>query len=403
MTAGPVRVLRVIARMNIGGPAHCVGLLTGRLDPGRYETRLAVGQLGPGEGSARSVAERYGATLIEVPGLSPEVRPWQDLRALVSLVRLIRRFRPHLVETHTAKAGLLGRLAAVLARAGRPVVIHTYHGHVLEGYFSPPTAAVYRRLEQLMAKASTCLVGVSQATVDDLVRLGIAPPQCFRVIPIGLDLDPFLQVGPSEGKSFREEVCAAETDVLLVYVGRLVPIKRLDVLLEAVALARDAGAPLRLAVVGDGEERPAVEAQAHRLGLDDHVRVLGFRSDLTRIASGADLAVLTSDNEGTPVALIEAAAAGTPAVATRTGGVPDVVTSETGLLVPPGNPAAFATALARMAGDPERRRLMGARAREHVRERFSADRFLRETHNLYEALLSARAGQAEPSRASLAP
>lgn len=388
MTAGPVRVLRVIARMNVGGPAHCVGVLSGRLDPNRYETRLAVGRLGPWEGSALYLAESHGVNVVEIPGLSPELHPWRDLRALVSLVRLMRRYRPHLVETHTAKAGLLGRLAAVLAGFPRPVVIHTYHGHVLEGYFSPRAAAVYRWLEHLMAKASNCLVGVSQATVDDLVRLGVAPPDRFRVIPIGLDLEPFLTATPEEATRFRDEVGARDGDVLLVYIGRLVPIKRLDVLLEAVALARDAGAPLRLVVAGDGEARPEVEAHVRRLNLTDHVRLLGFRDDLPRIMSGADLAVLTSDNEGTPVALIEAAAAGTPAVATRAGGVPDVIAPGTGVLVPPGDPAAFASALGCLAADPQLRRQMGRCAREHVRERFSAERLLRDTDALYQALLS---------------
>ncbi len=170
-----VRVLRVIARLNLGGPAQQAALLSGRrLDPSRYETLLVHGSLAAGEESMADLARREGARTEFVPSLGQSPRPDLDLTALARIVAIARRFRPHVVHTHTAKAGFLGRLAALTALRPRPAIVHTYHGHVLEGYFGPAKSNLYRSLEALLGRRSDCLVGVSQATVDDLVRLGVA-------------------------------------------------------------------------------------------------------------------------------------------------------------------------------------------------------------------------------------
>jgi hypothetical protein len=177
-------VLQVIARMNIGGPARYVSMVGGRIDRRRFQSLLVYGRLGPGEGSFESLAREEGAPVKALAGLTPELRPHEDLRALLGLVRVIRAYRPHIVHTHTAKAGFVGRVAAVLGPRPRPIIVHTYHGHVLEGYFGRLGSTVYRVLERELARVSDCLVGVSQATVDDLVRLGVAPRDRFRVVPI---------------------------------------------------------------------------------------------------------------------------------------------------------------------------------------------------------------------------
>ena len=386
-TSKPVRVVRVIARLNMGGPAHHVGLLGSKLDPERYETLLLHGELGAGEDSLEDVVRARGAAMARVPGLRPELRPHDDARALGSLVRAMRRLRPDIVETHTAKAGMLGRLAAVVAGGRRPKIVHTYHGHVLEGYFGPVKNATYRGLERHLATVSDALIGVSGATVDDLVRLGIAPREQFRVIPIGLDLGPFLESTPADGAEFRAEAGLREGELLLTFVGRLVPIKRVDVLLRAVAHARAGGAPVRLAVVGDGELRPELEALASELGVAGSVWFAGYRADMVPVAAGSDIAVLSSDNEGTPVSLIEAGAAARAAVATRVGGVPDVVTPETGVLVEAGDSTALGEGIARLVGDADARARMGALARGHVAQRFSVERLVEDVEALYDELL----------------
>jgi glycosyltransferase involved in cell wall biosynthesis len=395
-TAERIRVARIIARMNVGGPAYHVSLLSGRLDPGRFETQLLTGALGAGEGSFEHLASRYGASLRRVEGLRPELSPTDDVTALRAIGRVLRRFRPDVVHTHTAKGGTVGRLAALLALRPRPVIVHTFHGHVLTGYFGPAKSRLFLEIERALARVTDRLIGVSQATVDDLVRLGVAPPERFAVVPIGLDLDRFLALGGDRGEELRAGTRAAlgmdEDDVLAVYAGRLVPIKRVDVLLHAVARARAEGASVRVAIAGDGELRDQLERTARELGLHDAAQFLGFREDLDALVAAADIAVLTSDNEGTPVALIEAAAGGRPAVATDVGGVRDIVTPATGLLAPAGDAAALGAALAKLAESAQRRARRGIAAREHVRRRWAAGRLLGDIERLYEELLDGRGG-----------
>jgi glycosyltransferase involved in cell wall biosynthesis len=374
----------VIARLNIGGPAYHVSLLSGRLDPERYETLLVAGRPGPGEGSFEGLARQYGARLELLPELSPELDPVADLRSLRSLARTVRTFRPDIVHTHTAKAGALGRSAALLAtRPGRrPVIVHTYHGHVLEGYFGRAATAGYRAAERGLGRFSDRLLGVSQATVDDLVRLRVAPRERFDVVPLGLDLERFLAQPPAADH--------ADGEVVALYAGRLVPIKRVDLLLRALARVRARGARVRLVLLGDGELRPSLERLAAELGISDAVEFAGYREDVLPYLAAADMAVLSSANEGTPVALIEAAAAARPAVATRVGGVADVVAEGAGLLVASGDEEGFAAALAELVADPGRRLAMGALAREHVRDRYASTRLIADVDRLYTDLLAAR-------------
>ncbi|MGH2745180.1 MAG: glycosyltransferase [Pseudonocardiaceae bacterium] len=381
-------MLRVIARMNIGGPAHHVSLLSGRLDRVRFRTRLAHGGITASEGSFEHLADREGCAVEVVAGLGPEIRPLGDLRALLGLVGILHRYRPHILHTHTAKAGFIGRVAALLSPNPRPVIVHTYHGHVLEGYFGRRTSALYRLLERRLATVSDCLIGVSKATVDDLVRLRVAERRKFRVVPVGLDLERFGQADRGAAAALRREWGVGDAEILAAYVGRLVSIKRLDLVLRAVAEARRRGASVRLVVAGDGERRQELERLAGDLGLDEAARFLGYVSDASSVVASADVAILASDSEGTPVALIDAAAAGLPAVATAVGGVPEVVVPGTGILVPRGDHAALGAALDRLARDRPLRERMGERAREHVRRHFSVDRLLRDIESLYEELLA---------------
>jgi glycosyltransferase involved in cell wall biosynthesis len=395
-----LRVLRVIGRLNMGGPAHQAALLSGRrFFPDRYETLLVHGTPAAGEASLAELAEEEGATMRFVDELRQPVHPLRDSQALLKLIRVARAFKPDIVHTHTAKAGFLGRQAALAVRP-RPVVVHTYHGHVLEGYFGPAKARLYLELERALARVSDRLLGVSQATVDDLMRLGVAPPERFRVIPLGLDLDPL--AGPSEKlrAASRGELRVGGEEILLAFVGRVVPIKRLDLLLRALAQAREPEPRLRLAVVGDGDERPQLERRAAELGIAADVLFLGYRRELRPIFAAADIAVLSSDNEGTPVSLIEAAAAGLPAVATDVGGVREVVGEETGILVPRGDVAALAGALVEMAADAQRRERCGRAARRRALGRYGADRLLGDIDELYSELVDAR-GRGRGSLAGL--
>lgn len=365
-----------------------MAVLSEKLDPRKYQALLVSGKVGAGE---EEYTELDGIEVRYLDSLGSEIRPLRDARALIGLIRLIRAFRPSIVETHTAKAGMLGRLAAVVAVRRRPIVIHTYHGHVLRGYFGPLKTRAFRMIERALARISDCLIGVSAATVDELIGLRIAPRAKFAVVPLGLELDQFLALDLDPDQDFRDELGTKPDEVLFTYTGRLVPIKRPDLMLRSVALARSKGTEARVAVVGDGTMRPELEALARSLGCADAVDFVGYRRDLARIAAGSDAALLTSDNEGTPVALIEAAAAGRPAVSTDVGGVRDIVVEGSGLLAPRGDESAIAALMGQIASEPELRRSMGARAREHVAGEFTTARLLGDIDAIYSRLLSSAA------------
>jgi glycosyltransferase involved in cell wall biosynthesis len=296
----------------------------------------------------------------------------------------MRQMRPQIVHTHTAKAGTLGRLAARLA--GVPVVIHTYHGHVFQGYFSPVRTRFFLTIERVLARWTDRLLTVSNAVRQDLLMRRIGSPERLQVVPLGLDLDPFLRCEELRGQ-LRAELAVG--DALLVgIVARLVPIKRHADFLKAAAAVASELSSCRFLVVGDGELRSGLEARVQALGLDSRVHFLGWRGDLPRVYADLDLVVLTSANEGLPVSLIEAMASARPVVATRVGGVPDLVEhGAAGLLVPPGNPRALAEAMVTLLADPERRREMGQAGRKRVHPAFSAARLLADIDSVYTELL----------------
>jgi glycosyltransferase involved in cell wall biosynthesis len=368
--------------MNLGGPAHHVTLLHLRLDRTRFNSLLVTGTLGRGEVSNMSEASPH-----VISHLTPHVHPLNDLRALLAMRRIVRSFRPDIVHTHTAKAGLVGRLAAVLAIRPRPILVHTFHGHVLDGYFGPTQTAIYRLIERMLGRITDRLVGVSSATVNDLVRLGVAPRSKFEVVPVGLELNEFLDEDYDARARLRESLGVSDVEVLVTFVGRLVPIKRVDLLVEGVEVALAEGAPVRLAIVGDGDLRVSLESMVASRGLGSSIRFLGYRRDMGAVTAATDIAVLASDNEGTPVFLIESAAAARPAVATAVGGVADVVRPDTGILVPPGDARALGLAIHALALDPERRERLGRQARERVRRRYETRRLVNDIESLYDGLI----------------
>ena len=203
----PIRILRVIARLNVGGPALHVSYLTRELDRIGYETTLVAGSIGGSEGSMEYVAEELGVEPVYLPALQREISPLQDIAAARELLKVIKQVRPDILHTHTAKAGAVGRLAAQLAGSARPkAVVHTFHGHVLRGYFGPAKTEAFRRLERGLARTSDALIAVSPEVKDDLVALGVAPPEKITVIRLGLDLDARLATAPDAAERLRAEL-----------------------------------------------------------------------------------------------------------------------------------------------------------------------------------------------------
>jgi glycosyltransferase involved in cell wall biosynthesis len=385
-----VRVLRVFSRLNIGGPAVHVILLTAGLADRGYSTRLVVGHEAPREGNMLDLAAAKGVTCLRLPGLGREIRPWNDVRALLGLRRVIREFRPHVVHTHTAKAGMLGRIAARLERV--PVTVHTFHGHVLSGYFGRVKTGVYRALEAWLARSTSALVTVSESVRQDLAAHGVAPPERIRVVPLGLEIDGLAGSLP-RGK-LRGEARFADSAPLVGLVGRLAPVKDAGTFLRAAVEVHARRPEVRFSIVGDGDERPALEADARALGLDGIVHFHGWHRDMAAVYGDVDVAVNCSRNEGTPVALIEALAAARPVVATAVGGTPDLLGGGSrGILVPPSDPAALSAAiLSALAGGPE---IDAARTagQSYVLAHHSARRLLDDLDDLYRELLASQAGR----------
>jgi glycosyltransferase involved in cell wall biosynthesis len=385
--ARPIRVARVIARLNIGGPAQHVTLLTAGLDRVRFVTTLITGVVGEREGDFTEAARARGVEPVVIPELGRAIRPTRDLVALCKLVRLFRRLRPDIVHTHTAKAGALGRLAARVA--GVPVTVHTFHGHVLEGYFSPAATRAFLAIERWLARGTDRLVTVSPRLRAQLLAMGIGRPDQVEVVPLGLDLGRFRRDRGASAPALRASLGLAPRTPLLGSVGRLVPIKDHPTLFRAVAQLESDGEAAHLVVVGDGDDRPALARLAQALGVSARVHFLGWRADLETILNELDVVICSSRNEGTPVALIEAMAAGVAVLSTEVGGVADLVThGETGWLVPPGDPSAMAGAIRRLLAEPNLRARLAAAGRGVALDRHNVTQLIARIERLYTALIN---------------
>ena len=384
-----MKIVRIIARLNVGGPARHVALLDSGLRQRGHQTQLAFGALDAGEGSLEAAAVHAGIPMMRIEGLGRSINALSDLRALLALVRLLYREQPDVVHTHTAKAGTLGRLAALVynatrRRGRRALVVHTFHGHVFEGYFSERVNRLIRATERVLARITDVVITISPRQRYDIVeRFAVARDQQVVVVPLGLDLDALLAL-PPDAPTMRAAIGASSDDIIVGYVGRMVPVKDVPLLIRAFAQASRDVPSLRLLLAGDGPNRSEAEALAAELGRAERVHFIGWTDDLQRFYATIDVFALTSLNEGTPVAGIEAMAAGKPVVATAVGGVPDVVDSgTTGTLIPPGSADAFSRSLVDLARRPDERRRMGAAGRERAGSRYSHVRLVDDVERLY--------------------
>jgi glycosyltransferase involved in cell wall biosynthesis len=389
--AEPIRVLRVIARLNMGGPAIHVAYLAAGLETRGYHTTLVAGSLARGEDSMAFLAERLGVAVVSVEELQREVSLLHDARSVLRIAELIRSERPHILHTHTAKAGAIARAAALLAGGARPpVVLHTFHGHVLKGYFNSGRTAFFRHVERALARASDVLVAVSPEVRDELVELGVAPYDKFVVIRLGIPLEERLG-DPTVDSDYRRLYGIPEDAFVIGWVGRMTGVKDTGAVLEIVRATRDRGVEAVLCMVGDGPDRERLEQLAHELGIARSCYFVGYQSDVAGYYRLFDAFVLPSVNEGTPVSAIESLASETAVVANRVGGVPDVVRDGVdGFLVQPGDNDAAAARLAELAADPALRTRLGASGRARVLERYSVARLVDDVDRLYRSLLATK-------------
>jgi glycosyltransferase involved in cell wall biosynthesis len=381
----PIRILRIIARLNVGGPAIHVTLLTEKLSAPAYESTLVCGTIGDDEGDMSYYAAAHGVTPVILPELGRSLHPLRDLRTIWKVYRLIRQYQPDVVHTHTAKAGFVGRMAAWLA--GVPVIVHTFHGHVFQGYFSPTMTRVFLLLERMTARMSSTVITLTEGLRRDLADVyHITDKEHITVLPLGLDLAPFAAVVRKNGAFRREHGIPADA-ALIGIVGRLVPVKNHRLFLDAAARVRAQVPDAHFVIIGDGELRGELEAQVDALNLRDAVTFTGWMQNLAPAYADLDINVISSVNEGTPVSVIEALAAGCPVVATAVGGLPDLLEQGAfGALVPSGDAEALAAAMVRVLREPPD----GGATQALMLERYGIERLVGDLRQLYGALLAAK-------------
>jgi glycosyltransferase involved in cell wall biosynthesis len=384
-----VKVLRVITRMNVGGPALHVQILTDGLARRGYKVVLASGKCQPGEGDLPAELPP-GREMIAIDHLARSISPLSDLAAAWKLYRLMRRERPAVVHTHTAKAGMVGRLAACIA--GVPVVVHTFHGNSLSGYFSPRVSAVLRGIEKLLARFTDCICVVSEQQEREIAdHYRIAPRSKIRVVPLGLNLTEELQ----------QPVAEPRDGVLRVgWLGRMVPIKGVPLLAAVIEETARRDLPVRFLVAGDGPEGRRLDDVAGRYGRE-RLQRNGWERDVRGFIGQCDLLIQTSANEGTPVALIQGMAAGRPFVSTAVGGVVDLVCGpgrvapdrcrwHSNAVLTPVDPLAFADTLEHLVRHTGLLSPMGLAGRRFVEQRFQAERLVDDIDRLYKELIHQR-------------
>jgi glycosyltransferase involved in cell wall biosynthesis len=424
MEKEPIRILRVIARLNIGGPAIQAVTLSDLFSRGRFRTRLVCGPVGTREGDMSYLAAARQVDPVVLPALGREISFLNDLRSFSGLRKIISEFNPHIIHTHTAKAGALGRLAGISLNARRNFgpkikLVHTFHGHVFHSYFSPIKTSCVIQIERSLARFTDRIVAISASQKREFCGIyKIARPERVQVVPLGVDLSGFERLSP----------LAPQGVFSVGIIGRLTPVKNHRMLFEAVKILNGRGEDhaFKFHVVGDGELREALTREAASLGIVKDVLFTGWQQEMPEVYRKLDAVVLTSLNEGTPVSLIEAMAAARPVIATDVGGVGDLMgkidpstelkacsgstpsepraeargsrwvdtergqgykLARRGILVSSGDSKALAEALLFVAREKTLAIEIAKQARNHVLQKYSLERLARDMETLYEDLL----------------
>lgn len=388
------RILRIHNRLIVGGPSHNVTLLSRYLEP-EFETKLVVGQKDPHEKDGSYLAQELGLEPIVVEEMRRSVLPFNDIRAYFRIKRMIREFKPDIVHTHASKSGAIGRLAARSCNV--KLVVHTFHGHVFHSYFSKFVSWGIIQVERFLARRSHAIVAISDQQRNELVNIyKIAPADKVFTVPLGFNLDKYTQSQPEKRIEFRRKYNFASDDIVIGIIGRIVPIKNHEMFVEvAAAVKQQSKAKLRFVIIGDGESLPLIEKRCQELHLSysyfpqtpdktADVTVTSWETNMAMALSGIDIVVLTSHNEGTPVSLIEAMAAGKPVVATKVGGVQDVIDHEkNGYITAVDDVKSFAGHVVNLINEPEKRDELGRSGKEKVLKNYSKERLVEDMRALY--------------------
>ncbi|MDQ2747369.1 MAG: glycosyltransferase [Acidobacteriota bacterium] len=406
-TKKSLKIVRIIARLNVGGPARHVVWLTRALQGGEYQTVLLAGRVPESEEDMSYFAAENAVAPVYIEAMSRELSP-KDVVSLWKIFRQLQREKPDIIHTHTAKAGTVGRVAGFLYRwlAWKNVkIVHTFHGHIFHSYYGNFKTKIFLLIEKTLAKMATDkIVVISRQQFAEIhERFGVGKREQFEIIPLGIDLEAFAD-WRSKRHILREEIGANADEILVGLVGRLTEVKNHALFLEVVKIwqaenqTANQSAKVKFVIVGDGHLRESLEAQAENLGIKDALIFLGNRNDADVFYAGLDIIALTSLNEGTPLSLIEAMANEKPVVSTAVGGVVDLLGKieesqphfqicERGIAAASGDAQGFCDGLRYLVNDDKMRETLGRRGRDYVAAQYGKNRLINDISGLYEDLI----------------
>ena len=396
-----MKIVRIIARLNVGGPARHVVWLTKELHKPKFNSVLVAGTVPEGEESMQYFAEENGVKPIYIEEMSRELSP-KDVISLWKIYRVFCREKPDIICTHTAKAGTVGRVAGLIYRwlNWKDVkMVHTFHGHVFHSYYGKLKTGIFLLIEKILAVLTTDkIIVITRQQFEEInKKFGVGRADQFEIIQLGIDLQKF-EDAEQKRDILRREIAAAEDEILVGFVGRFTEIKNIPLFLEAAKNYREQqknGSPnIKFVLVGDGHLRPGLEKMAAEYGLEDSVVFLGNRNDTDIFYAGLDIVALTSFNEGTPLSLIEAMACEKPVVSTSVGGVPDLLGAvrsektgftlcERGLAVASEDAKGFSAALDFLASDKKLQKELGEAGKVFVTKNYAKERLIYDIENLY--------------------
>lgn len=386
---GKVKVLRIINRFNIGGPTYNATFLT-RFLPDEFETLLVGGLPEPDERDSLHIPQSYGVEPVLIAEMKRLPDVTSDRAAYKKLKQIIQEYQPDIVHTHAAKAGALGRKAAKACNV--PVIVHTYHGHVFHSYFGTLKTRLYKFIERRLARFSDGIIAISPLQKQELaLEHRICPSEKITVIPLGFDLGKFRENLAEKRATTRERYRLEEDEVAVAIIGRLAPIKNHGLFLEVVERLATQGIRARYFIVGDGSERPWIETKVQELNERHGIQIemTSWITDIATFNAGMDIICLTSDNEGTPVSLIEAQACDLPVISTDVGGVRDIVSEgKTGFVVPKKDPLAFAEKLGLLITEKKIRSELSQNGWKFVEEQFNYTTLAGNMAEYYRSLLA---------------
>lgn len=380
------KIIRIIDRLNVGGPSIHVSILSGKLNSKKLETILISGFVCKEEGDMSYVAKKYNVEPLYVSELAREIDLFQDFIALWKIFWIIKKERPHIVHTHKSKAGFIGRIAAILA--GVPVIIHTFHGHIFHGYFSELKTKFFITIERILALFTTKIIVISKEQFNEIChKYKIGFPRKYKTIPLGFSFANLEEISKQRGW-LREKYNWQKTDIVIGIIGRLASIKNHKMFLEVAQKINQQRKNVKFIIIGDGELRENLEQLRESLNLQKCVAFTGWLKEPTKIYSDIDIVALTSLNEGTPVVLIEGMYYKKPVVATNVGGVVDIVDNTCGYVSDVNNIDQFSCFLLKLIDNEEKRAEMAENGHQKIKKIYSYHRLIADIELLYSELLS---------------